>query len=55
MKGLVCALDADTGSIRWQHRVGVSLVNPIVPLNEQDFLVADMDGVVQVLSVGERP
>jgi hypothetical protein len=35
--------------------VGVSLVDPIVPLNEREFLIADMDGLVQRLSVGERP
>jgi outer membrane protein assembly factor BamB len=55
MKGLVFALGADTGSLHWQHRVGVSLVDPVVPLDERRFLIADMDGVVQVVTVGERP
>jgi outer membrane protein assembly factor BamB len=53
MKGLVFALDASSGTVRWEHRAGVSLVNPIVSAGTGRFVIADMDGMVQLLTEGK--
>ncbi|HMA53674.1 MAG TPA: PQQ-binding-like beta-propeller repeat protein, partial [Acidobacteriota bacterium] len=48
--GLVLALDAATGAIKWKHRVGVTLVNTVTPLSGREVVVTDFDGHVTLLS-----
>ncbi len=48
--GLLLAIDGRTGSIQWKHRVGVGLLNTVVPLEDGDVLVSDFDG--RVVRVG---
>ena len=47
--GLVFALDAKTGAIKWEHRLGVGVVNTVVPLSAGRVLTADFDGRVTLL------
>lgn len=47
--GLICALDGLTGRIRWQHKVGNSLINTVVPLGHGALLVSSTDGTVTLL------
>jgi outer membrane protein assembly factor BamB len=48
--GLVLALDAATGAVRWKHRVGVTLINTVTPLSAREVVVTDFDGHVTLLS-----
>ncbi len=53
--GLLFALDAKTGEIKWQHKVGVALINTVAPLNNHETIATDADGnVVLVDADGER-
>lgn len=47
--GVVCALDGRTGHLRWQHKVGNSLVNTVVPLKHGSLLVSSTDGTITLL------
>ena len=47
--GFVFALDSKTGETKWQHRVGVALVNTVAPLDGHRVVVTDMDGRVMML------
>ena len=47
--GLVCALDGKTGRIIWQHKIGNSLINTVVPLEGRRVLVSSTDGTVTLL------
>ena len=48
--GLVLALDAVSGAIKWKHRVGVALINTVTPLSGRDVVVTDFDGHVTLIS-----
>ena len=48
--GLLLALDAATGAVKWKHRVGVALLNTVTPLNGRDVVVTDFDGRVTLVS-----
>ena len=48
--GLLLALDAATGAVKWKHRVGVALLNTVTPLNGRDVVVTDFDGRVTLIS-----
>ena len=48
--GILLALDAATGAIKWKHRVGVSLLNTVTPLSGREVVVTDFDGHVTLLS-----
>jgi len=48
--GIVLALDAATGAIKWKHRVGVSLLNTVTPLSGREVVVTDFDGHVTLVS-----
>ena len=52
--GLVLALQAKTGAIRWQHKLGVGVVNTLAPLSSSRVLAADCDGQIVLLEAGER-
>lgn len=47
--GLVIALDALTGEIRWMHKVGNSLLATPCPLPGNDVVVASTDGTICLL------
>lgn len=51
--GLLLALDAKTGGIKWQHKIGVGVVNTITPLNANEVLATDFDGKVTLVSAKE--
>jgi len=47
--GLLIALDAATGAVKWRHRVGVALLNTVTPLNGREVVVTDFDGCVSLV------
>ena len=47
--GLVFAVDAKSGVVKWQHRVGVTAVNTVAPIAANHVVVTDMDGRVMML------
>jgi outer membrane protein assembly factor BamB len=48
--GLLLALDAATGAVKWKHRVGVALLNTVTPLSGREVVVTDLDGRVSLVS-----
>ena len=48
--GLLLALDAATGAVKWKHRVGVTLINTVTPLSAREVVVTDFDGRVTLVS-----
>ncbi len=42
--GLLIALDSSTGKILWKHKVGVTIINTVIPLNSNQVLLNDFDG-----------
>ncbi len=48
--GLLFALDARTGNIKWQHKLGVGILNTVVPLSGTEVLTTDFDGKVTLVS-----
>ena len=48
-KGNLFCLNVSDGSTVWKHKVSVALINSIVPLPDNQLLVATMDGVVTLL------
>lgn len=49
--GLLLALDAATGAVKWKHRVGVALLNTVTPLSGREVVVTDFDGRVSLVVV----
>jgi len=47
--GLLLALDAATGVVKWWHRVGVALLNTMTPLSGREVIVTDFDGRVSLV------
>jgi outer membrane protein assembly factor BamB/predicted phosphohydrolase len=47
--GFVYGLDGKTGAILWERRVGVTVVNTPVPLENHRLVVSDLDGTVSLL------
>jgi outer membrane protein assembly factor BamB/predicted phosphodiesterase len=47
--GLLIALDAATGAVKWRHRVGVALLNTVTPLSGREVVVADFDGRISLV------
>jgi outer membrane protein assembly factor BamB/predicted phosphodiesterase len=44
--GLLVAADAKTGALLWEHKLGVTVLNTVVPLSASSVIVADVDGKV---------
>lgn len=45
--GLLMAVDPRSGTLLWEHKLGVTVLNTVVPLAEPDeVLVADVDGKI---------
>jgi outer membrane protein assembly factor BamB len=51
--GLLFALDAKTGVIKWEHKLGTGVMNTVVPLSSTRVLTTDFDG--QVALVEAKP
>ena len=51
--GVVYALNAKTGAVKWEHKVGVGVVNTVVPLSPSRVLTSDFDGRVTLLDTKE--
>lgn len=51
--GLVIALDALTGNIRWKHKVGNSLLATACPLENKDIVVSSSNGTIACLRLRE--
>ena len=47
--GLVYALDARTGNVQWVHKVGVTIVNTVVPLDNRRVVATDLDGQIMLV------
>jgi len=47
--GLLFALDAQTGAIRWQHKLGTGVMNTVLPLSATQILATDFDGQVVLI------
>ena len=52
--GLLFALDAKTGAIRWQHKLGVGVMNTVVALSASQVLATDFDGQVVMVEAAKR-
>lgn len=51
--GLLLAIDPRSGTLLWQHKLGVTILNTVVPLDEpNEVLVSDTDG--KVTRIGPR-
>jgi outer membrane protein assembly factor BamB/predicted phosphodiesterase len=44
--GLLLAFDGRSGTLLWQHKAGVALLNTAAPLSEREVLLSDFDGRV---------
>jgi outer membrane protein assembly factor BamB/predicted MPP superfamily phosphohydrolase len=47
--GLLFALDGKTGAVKWEHKLGVALINTVVPLSSSQVLATDFDGKVSLI------
>jgi outer membrane protein assembly factor BamB len=50
---LLVALDAKTGALKWEHKLGTGVMNTVVPLSSTQVLATDFDG--KVVLVEARP
>jgi outer membrane protein assembly factor BamB/predicted phosphodiesterase len=46
---LLIALDAKTGAIKWEHKLGTGVMNTVVPLSATQVLTTDFDGKVALV------
>ncbi len=49
--GLIVGLDATNGAILWQHKIGNTGVNALIPVAENSWLLTTLDGIVARLNV----
>lgn len=47
--GLLFALNGRSGAIQWQHKLGVGVMNTVVPLSATQVLATDFDGKVALV------
>jgi outer membrane protein assembly factor BamB len=47
--GLLFALDAKSGDVKWKHKIGVGVMNTVVPLSASRVLATDFDGKVALV------
>ena len=47
--GVLLALEPKTGAMKWQHRIGVGVVNTVLPLNSKQVLATDFDGKIALV------
>ena len=48
--GFVFAVDANSGAVQWQYRVGVTVVNTVAPIAANRVVVTDMDGKIMMIT-----
>ena len=46
---LLIALDAKTGALKWEHKLGTGVMNTVVPLSSTQVLTTDFDGKVALI------
>ena len=46
---LLLALDARTGALKWQHKLGTGVMNTVVPLSATQVLATDFDGQIALI------
>ena len=46
---LLFALDAKTGALKWEHKLGTGVMNTVVPLSSTQVLITDFDGKVALV------
>mgnify|MGYP002375492503 FL=1 len=46
---LLLAVDAATGQLKWQHKLGTGVMNTVVPLSAKEVLTTDFSGQVAVV------
>jgi outer membrane protein assembly factor BamB len=46
---LLFALDARTGAMKWQHKLGTGVMNTVVPLSATQVIATDFDGQVALI------
>ena len=46
---LLYALDAGTGALKWEHKLGAGVMNTVVPLSATRVLATDFDGTVALI------
>ena len=46
---LLIALDAKTGALKWEHKLGTGVMNTVVPLSSTQVLTTDFDGKVALV------
>jgi outer membrane protein assembly factor BamB len=46
---LLFALDARTGAIKWEHKLGTGVMNTVLPLSSTQVLTTDFDGKVALI------
>jgi outer membrane protein assembly factor BamB/predicted MPP superfamily phosphohydrolase len=51
--GLLFALEAKTGALKWEHKMGIGVINTVVPLNATRVLAADFDGHIALVEAKE--
>lgn len=44
--GLISGVDTATGKIKWQYKLGNSIVNTVVPVSKNEILVTNTEGIV---------
>lgn len=52
--GVVLGLEAKTGRVMWQHKIGSSLIQTTLPISGNDVLVTSTDGTVTRLVVNHQ-
>ena len=50
--GLLFALGAKTGAIKWEHKLGTGVMNTVVPLSSTQVLTTDFDGIIALIEAG---
>lgn len=48
-KGIIYAIERETGNLLWKHRISACLVNQIFPIDKQTVICTSMDGIVTKL------
>jgi outer membrane protein assembly factor BamB len=52
--GLVYGLEATSGKVMWVHRVGVTVVNTPMIVDNHRLLVTDLDGSLTLLEYNQQ-
>jgi outer membrane protein assembly factor BamB len=52
--GVLFALEARNGAIRWEHKLGVGVMNTVAPLSATEVLTTDFEGQVALVRAEER-